>query len=74
MSESLVSNKKIKFPEHLTFKSKKSDSDIYFEKYRKKSGKERKKMNRYHKWDKQIENIKNIDRQRQEYLTSINKD
>ena len=54
-----------KFPPHLIYKSKQSDNDIYFEKYRKKSGKERKKMNKYPLWDKQIKMINKIDRQRQ---------
>jgi len=72
-SSAVVSTKKIKFPKHLIYKSKKSDNDIYFEKYRKKSGKERKKMNRYPKWDKRIEMINKLDRQRQAYLDSLNK-
>jgi len=45
-------------------KSKTKDSDIYFEKYRKKSGKERAKMQRYPKWDKRIEVIKETDRKK----------
>jgi len=45
-------------------KSKTKDSDIYFEKYRKKSGKEREKMQRYPKWDKRIEVIKETDRKK----------
>lgn len=42
--------------------SKTKDCDIYFEKYRKKSGKERAKMQRYPKWDKRIEVIKETNR------------
>ena len=38
--------------------------DIYFEKYRKKSGKERAKMQRYPKWDKRIEVIKESNRKK----------
>ena len=64
-SSAVVSTKKIQFPKHLIYKSKQSDDDIYFEKYRKKSGKERKKMNRYPIWDKQIKMINILDRQRQ---------
>jgi len=45
-------------------KPKTKDSDIYFEKYRKKSGKERAKMQRYPKWDKRIEVIKETDRKK----------
>lgn len=44
------------------YTSKTQDKDIYFEKYRKKSGKERKKMNRYPEWDKRIEMISKNDR------------
>lgn len=44
--------------------SKTKDSDIYFEKYRKKSGKERAKMQRYPKWDKRIEVIKETNRKK----------
>ena len=44
--------------------SKTPNCDIYFEKYRKKSGKERVKMNRYPKWDKRIEMIKENDRKK----------
>jgi len=46
------------------YTSKTQDTDIYFEKYRKKSGKERKKMNRYPEWDKRIEMISEHDRKR----------
>ena len=45
-------------------KPKTKVSDIYFEKYRKKSGKERAKMQRYPKWDKRIEVIKETDRKK----------
>ena len=70
-SSAVVSTKKIQFPDNLIYTSKNKDDDIYFEKYRKKSGKQRKKMNRYPKWDKRIEMINNIDRQRQKYLDSV---
>jgi hypothetical protein len=46
------------------YTSKTQHKDIYFEKYRKKSGKERKKMNRYPEWDKRIEVISENDRKR----------
>jgi hypothetical protein len=47
--------------------------DIYFEKYRKKSGKERAKMKRYPKWDKRIEIIKETDRWETKKILGITK-
>jgi hypothetical protein len=60
-------------------KSKTPAADIYFEKYRKKSRKERAKMNQYPKWDnkhptwdKRIKTIKENDRKKTlSILTSI---
>jgi len=47
-----------------SIESKTKACDIYFEKYRKKSGKERAKMQRYPKWDKRIEAIKESNRKK----------